>query len=260
MDLGARSFVRKNMAYRDQLEAVRTRQESLEHEIAELRAVVEDLGPRPRAAVRARRIATGVAMIVAVPLAFGLGTLFGRGPAVAQHLAPLPYSTTFPTPRMDPVAPASAKPVEPKRAWRTDSVPTFADIAMTVNGKTLHFAHSCNSDSSGLASSLTMRKPKRPIEVSVTGCDGTYAYFHAWLHHPDEPGPATPSLFMVTLPGVDHQDQLANAARFQITNVTTERVAGTFEVDIRPANGAAPVHATGTFDVPRLPDETRPGP
>lgn len=235
------------MPYRDELETLRFRQVSLEHEVADVRELLDAMSPASTLRRARRRVAFAVLVTGAIAGAFWFGRRTSAPPAAIASA---------------PIVPAAAEPAsEPSAAWRTATTPTFADVALTVGDRTYHFAKGCRGATRqpDLAASLTMRKPNRPEQLNVTGCDGSYASFHVWLDHPASPGPATATLFDLALPGASMQE-VQQGARFQITNVTEDRVAGTFEVDVRPREDAPPVRAHGVFDVPRLPDETTPGP
>lgn len=102
-------------------------------------------------------------------------------------------------------------------------------------------------------------KPNRPAHLWVTGCSGKTGYFHAIIDRPPTPGPASASLFLLTMPG-RKQVEIKNA-RFMITDVTGDHLAGTFELEIPgDGSGASSEQARGHFDVPRLPDDTSRGP
>ncbi len=122
------------------------------------------------------------------------------------------------------------------------------------------FSEHCDGigDPKPYASGGAAIKPNRPPHLWVTGCTGKTGYFHAIIDRPPTPGPASASLFLLTMPG-RKQVEIKNA-RFMITDVTSDHLAGTFELEIPGDGSRSSEQARGHFDVPRLPDDTSRGP
>ena len=137
----------------------------------------------------------------------------------------------------------------------------FADISLLVAGKLVTFSSACRgfSGGDGTASAGAHLSPGRAPWTWLRGCDGSHATFYAGMTRTPVVGVAVATIFDLTLPGMKPQ-KLDESGIFEITSVTAERIAGKFEVDVRTAEGGPLVHARGTFDLPRAPDDTSRGP
>jgi hypothetical protein len=153
---------------------------------------------------------------------------------------------------------------------------TFASLTLEIDGKSFSFDKACNGFSNGglqSASAGAHLSPKRPPWQWMRGCDGTYASFYAGMNRTPEPGVSTVVIFDLRIPGLATQE-LGSAradtkskegaqptlATFEITTVTPKRISGKFTFEARTVEGGPFKKGSGTFDLPRLPDDTSRGP
>jgi hypothetical protein len=156
--------------------------------------------------------------------------------------------------------PRAAQPAPTHATQAEDPAARFVDLTLFAGDDTFSFAEACDGyedQAGGRAFAGAAIKPKRPPHLWLTGCNGAGGYFHAIVERPPYPGPARTSLMLVALPG---EAQLEiERAEFEVTHATRDRLAGRFAFELPRADGGT-VLADGHFDVPRVADDTTPGP
>jgi hypothetical protein len=189
--------------------------------------------------------------------------------AAAPPLAsPASLATTMKTPA-DAATTATEEHVTPGQAM-------FASIAIELDGKSLTFDKACSGfagHAGGTATAGAKLSPGRSPWLWMRGCDGQYASFYVGLTRPPEPGVSNVTIFDLQIPGMKTQE-LGSAradtkskigpqpalATFEIMQVTPHRISGTFRFEARSEAGGPFKPGRGTFDLPRTPNDTSPGP
>jgi hypothetical protein len=170
-------------------------------------------------------------------------------------------------------APSPATTVAPLGSINANQV--FANIAIEVDGKHYTFNKACEgfTGPAGSARAGARLSPGRAPWLWMRGCDGQYATFYAGMNRPPETGISPVSIFDLRIPGLETQElgsARANTkskegpqpvlATFEVTSVSATRIAGKFTFEARTTEGGAFKSGTGTFDLPRNPDDTSRGP